>query len=159
MDETYVKISGKWCYLYRGIDEYGNLVDVFLSEHRDMAAAKALFQKAFDLLQTIPERVITDGHKPYPGAVEKVLGKEVEHRVSRCMDNPIEQSYRRIKQRYYPTLGFGEFESAQRFCQTVEELNQFLRPRQRMGEFVSLSKVREHTQRRVTELREIVKAA
>ncbi|MEO0948310.1 MAG: DDE-type integrase/transposase/recombinase [Cyanobacteria bacterium J06641_5] len=97
VDETYVKIGGRWCYLYRGIDKCGKLVDVFLSEHRDMAAAKAFFQKAFDLLQTIPERVIIDGHKPYPGAVEKVLGKEVEHRVSRCMDNPIEQSHRKIE--------------------------------------------------------------
>ena len=154
-----MRIGGKWCYLYRGIDEYGDLVDVFLSEHRDMAAAKAFFQRAFDLLQVIPEQVITDGHNSYPGAVEKVLGEGVEHRVSRSVDNPIEQSHRKFKQRYYPTLGFGEFEAAQRFCQMVEELNQFLRPRQYMGEFVSLSEVRKHTQRRVTELRKMMKVA
>ena len=51
----------------------------------------------------------------------------------------MEQSHRGIKHRYYPTLGFGEFEAAQRFCQVVDEVKNFLRPRNQMGEFVSLS--------------------
>ena len=40
------KLNGKWCYLYRGMDEYGDYVDSMLSETRDMAAAKAFFQQA-----------------------------------------------------------------------------------------------------------------
>ena len=51
----------------------------------------------------------------------------------------LEQSHRGIKHRYYPTLGFGEFEAAQRFCQVVDEVNNFGRPRNQMGEFGSLS--------------------
>src|SRR5215204_1805804 len=40
VDETYLKVHGRWCYLYRAIDRNGNLVDVLFSEHRDMAAAQ-----------------------------------------------------------------------------------------------------------------------
>ena len=43
VDETYIKVKGQWCYLYRGMDQDGNLVDARLSEQRDMAAAKAFF--------------------------------------------------------------------------------------------------------------------
>ena len=58
MDETYIKVQGQWCYLYRGIDEYGNLLDVRLSEHRDMEAAKAFFEQVTELMATaaIPAR-------------------------------------------------------------------------------------------------------
>ena len=44
VDETYLKVRGRWCYLYRGIDRDGNLIDAMLSEHRDMKAAKAFFR-------------------------------------------------------------------------------------------------------------------
>jgi len=46
VDETYLKVHGRWCYLYRAIDRAGNLVDVLFSEHRDMAAAQAFFRSA-----------------------------------------------------------------------------------------------------------------
>ena len=51
-----------------------------------------------------------------------------------CLGNPIEQGHRGLKQRYYPILGFGDFESAQRFRQAYEETHQFFRPHQRMAE-------------------------
>ena len=56
-----------------------------------------------------------------------------------CTANPVEQSHRRSKHRYYPTLGFGEFEAAQRFCRAVDEVGDFLRPQTRISEFVCLS--------------------
>ena len=73
--------------------------------------------------------------------------------------NPIEQSHRGIKQRYYPTLGFAAFESAKRFCQAYDEVHQFFRPRQRMAEFVSLSDRREHFLQQVDALQEMFEAA
>ncbi len=63
----------------------------------------------------------------------------MEHEVRPCTANPVEQSHRGVKHRYYPTLGFGEFEAAQRFCLAVDEVNNFLRPRSQMAEPVSLS--------------------
>jgi len=50
----YVRVKGKWCYLYRGIDEDGNLVDVRLSKKRDLEAAKAFFAQAHELVEDIP---------------------------------------------------------------------------------------------------------
>jgi transposase-like protein len=159
VDETYIRVKGKWCYLDRGIDEDGNLVDVRLSQKRDMEAAKAYFAQAHELLEAVPERVVSDGHTSYPRAIEEELGAEVEHEVRSCLGNPIEQSHRGIKQRYYLTLGFGAFESAKRFCQAVDEVRQFLRPRTRMAEFVSLSELIERFLTRVDELQEIFQAA
>jgi putative transposase len=62
VDETYVKIQGRWCYLYRAIDTSGALVDVRLSETRDMAAARAFFRSAKTVTGITPARVTTDGH-------------------------------------------------------------------------------------------------
>jgi transposase-like protein len=159
VDETYVRIQGRWCYLYRGIDEHGNLLDVRLSEHRDMAAAKAFFEQVAELMAEPPERVVTDGHSSYPRAISEVLGETVEHQVSKSVHNPVEQSHRKLKQRYYPTLGFSNVETAGYFCEAVEELNQFLRVRQSMGEFVSLPEYRLQIQARMSELRDMMKAA
>jgi putative transposase len=66
VDETYIKVHGKWCYLYRAIDQDGNLVDSRLSEKRDMDAAKEFFRHALAVVGHAPERVTTDGHTSYP---------------------------------------------------------------------------------------------
>jgi putative transposase len=80
VDETYVKVQGRWCYLYRAIDTSGALVDVRLSETRDMAAAKAFFQSAKTVTGITPARVTTDGHDSYPRAIRTELGEAVRHR-------------------------------------------------------------------------------
>jgi transposase-like protein len=60
VDETYLKVQGRRCYLYRAIDRDGNLVDTMLSETRDLAAAKALFRLAKATTGFTPDRVTTD---------------------------------------------------------------------------------------------------
>lgn len=82
VDETYIKVQGKWRYLYRAIDDDGNLVDSMLSEKRDMEAAKAFFRRALAAVGATPERVTTDGHTAYPRAIREVLGAAVVHQVS-----------------------------------------------------------------------------
>lgn len=159
MDETYVRIKGVWCYLYRGIDEDGNLVDVRLSKSRDMAGTKAFFAQAFGLHEAAPEKVATDGLASYPRAVKEELGEDTKHEVRPCTANPVEQSHRRIKHRYYPTLSFGEFEAAQRFCQAVDEVGNFLRLQTRMAEFVCLAERRERFIKSVEELEGLFQAA
>ncbi|MEO6457056.1 MAG: DDE-type integrase/transposase/recombinase, partial [Chloroflexia bacterium] len=69
VDETYLKVSGKWCYLYRAIDRGGKLVDSMLSEKRDMASARRFFAQARDVVGHRPTRVTTDGHDSYPRAI------------------------------------------------------------------------------------------
>ena len=137
VDETYVKVHGNWCYLYRAIDRDGNLVDSMLSEKRDMKAAKRFFRQAVDVVGHAPERVTTDGHDAYPRAVRETLGNEVIHRCNHYLNHRIEQDHRGIKQRYYPMRGFGSVESAARFCRAFDELRHYFRPRSTMGETVS----------------------
>jgi transposase-like protein len=82
VDETDLKVAGAWCYLYRAIDRDGTLVDVSLSNTRDLAAARAFFRSAKSVTQVGPEQVTTDGHSSYPKAIAEELGKDVDHRVS-----------------------------------------------------------------------------
>ena len=82
VDETYVKVNGRWCYLYRAIDRDGNLVDARLSETRDMAGAQQFFRQAVTTVGHRPDRVTTDGHDAYPRAVRETLGDEVVHRCN-----------------------------------------------------------------------------
>jgi transposase-like protein len=118
VDETYIAVKGQWAYLYRAIDSDGQLVDSLLREHRDLAAAKAFFESARSVV----------GRKP--------------HRIISCLGNPIEQDHRGIKQRYYPMLGFKALTAAG-FCRACDEVRNYFRPRQKMGEAVSLGKRRE----------------
>ncbi|GHP00171.1 IS6 family transposase [Reticulibacter mediterranei] len=127
VDETYIRVHGKWCYLYRAIDHNGNLVDSRLSEKRDMEAAKQFFTQAVAVVGHAPEQVTTDGHRSYPRAVHEAIGKEVMHRTNVYLNNRIEQDHRGIKQRYYPMHGFGYVASAARFCRAFDELRQYFR--------------------------------
>jgi transposase-like protein len=80
VDETYVKVHGQWHYLYRAIDKDGHLVDVRLSETRDLAAAEAFFRSAWTVTGVIPDRITTDGHDAYARAIRHVFGDHVIHR-------------------------------------------------------------------------------
>jgi transposase-like protein len=90
VDETYLKVHGKWCYLYRAIDRDGNLVDSRLSEKRDMDAAKQFFQQAVGVVSHAPDQVTTDGHTSYPRAIRETISSDVEHRISTYLNNRLE---------------------------------------------------------------------
>ena len=142
VDETYLKIKGKWCYLYRAIDRDGNLVDSMLSLTRDMNAAQRFFRSTLTVVNQAPKQVTTDGHDSYPRAIREVLGSKSQHRCSAYLNRRIEQDHRGVKQRYYPMLGFGAFPSAQRFWRAFEEVRQYFRPRRKRKQVVSLAKGR-----------------
>ena len=142
VDETFIKVKGRLVYLYRAIDRDGNLVDVLLSEKRDKAAAQAFFRSARTVTGRVPERVTSDGHDAYPGAIKAELGEEVRHRTNRYLNNHLEQDHRGIKQRIRPMGGFKSVESAQRFCRVHDEVRNFLRPRSCRNEVVSLAQRR-----------------
>ncbi len=159
VDETYIRVKKKWCYLYRAIDRDGNLVDSLLSDKRDMAAAKAFFESARGVVGCAPQRVTTDGHDAYPRAIAEALGETVVHRQSEYLMSRMEQDHRGIKQRYYPMHGFGAFASAERFCRTYDELRNYFRARQTMTEVVSLSERREQFRIRMKSLEAMFMAA
>ncbi len=139
VDETYLKVRGRWTYLYRAIDWDGNLIDAMLSEHRDMRAAKAFFRSARATMGFQPDRVTTDGHGSYPRAVCTVLGRTVRHRTSAYLNNRLEQDHRGIKGRIRCMRGFKSHEAAQRFCREHGELRDLLRPRRRHNQIVPAS--------------------
>ena len=159
VDETYVSVHGKWCYLSGAIDRHGTLVDSMVSEKREMAAAKRCLKQAVDVVGHAPERVTTDGHDSYPRAIRETLGNEVIHRCNHYLNNRIEQAHRGIKQRYYPMRGFGNVESAARFCRAFDELRNYLRPRHTMGETVSLARQRQLFCERLAGLQALMVAA
>jgi transposase-like protein len=159
VDETYVKIQGRWCYLYRAIDTSGALVDVRLSETRDMAAARAFFRSAKTVTGITPARVTTDGHDSYPTAIRTELGDEVRHRTNRYLNNRIEQDHRGIKGRYQPMLGFKSGLSAARFCRGYDELRTFLRPRSNRNQHVPANHRRLHILSRSLTVLSILQAA
>ena len=142
VDETYVKVAGRWCYLYRAIDRDGQLIDSMLSKHRDKHAARRFLRQLVDAAGGKPLRVTTDQHPAYRRAIRWILGRKVLHWTTRYLNNYTEQSHRAVKQRYYPMLGFGRFESAARFCSAFDELRAYLRVRRRGEGHVSLAEQR-----------------
>ncbi|MDQ3652270.1 MAG: IS6 family transposase [Acidobacteriota bacterium] len=116
VDETYIRVKGRWTYLYRAVDKQGQTVDFILSEKRDIAAAKCFFIKAIGSNEA-PAKISLDGYQATHQAVaqlkaEAVLASTVEVRTSKYLNNLIEQDHRRVKQRYYPMLGFKSFSNA-----------------------------------------------
>ena len=72
VDETYLRVAGRWTYLYRAIDSAGNTIDFLLSPKRDRIAAKGFLQLALLRAGPIRPRVINvDGHPAYPGVVDE----------------------------------------------------------------------------------------
>jgi len=139
VDETYLKVRGRWCYLYRAIDPDGNLIDAMLSEKRDMRAAKAFFRSARATMGFRPDRVTTDGHGSYPRAIRTVLGRTVRHRTSVYLNNRLEQDRRGIKGRIRCMRGLKNHDAAGRFCREHGELRNLLRPRLRHNQIVPAS--------------------
>ncbi len=156
VDETYVRVRGKWCYLYRALDRDGNLVDSLLSEKRDMEAAKRFFKQAAAVVGHTPQRVMTDGHDSYPRAIRQTRGSDVLHRTNGYLNNRLEQDHRGIKQRYYPMRGFGSVTAAARFCRAFDEVRQFFRIRTTMKQRVSLAKQRAGFRQRLDALKAMV---
>ena len=114
-DETYIKVNGRWTYLYRAVDKQGRTVDFRLSERRDVAAAKAFFRKAMKHNGT-PRVITLDAYAASHRAIadlkaEGTLPKRIRVRSSKYLNNGIEQDHRRVKQRIRPMLGFKRFET------------------------------------------------
>jgi len=127
VDTTYIKIGGRWCYLYRAIDKKGNLVDVYLSDVRNQAVAEAFFKQAVKTTGVIPEQIKTDKEPALYPAIKNTFGDKSKHRDSKYMNNIIEQNHRGIKSRYRPMKGFKNSFCALRFCTAYEEIRQFFR--------------------------------
>jgi IS6 family transposase len=73
VDETYVKVNGVWRYVYRAIDQYGQVIDVLLSARRDAATARRFFTRAMRTLNVAPSEVVTDAAPVYPAVLDELV--------------------------------------------------------------------------------------
>jgi transposase-like protein len=117
VDETYVKIRGKWVYLYRAVDRDGRTVDFRLSARRDVGAAKAFFRKAIESQGAAAQTITLDGYAASHRAVREMkadgqLLADTKVRSSKYLNNLIEQDHRGVKLRIGPMLGFKWFRTA-----------------------------------------------
>ena len=133
IDETYVKVAGRWCYLYRAIDREGALIDSMLSAQRDKHAARRFLRGLLQVADRKPLRITTDAHPAYRKAIRWTVGRKVRQRCNQYLNNRIEQEHRATKQRYYPMRGFGSFAAAAQFCAAFDELRQYFHVRPRPG--------------------------
>ncbi len=111
VDETYTRLHGTWTYIYRAIDQDGQVVDAYFSKRRNAKAAEAFFRRAIDETGSTPTRVTSDKAACYPPALRVVL-PTVEHRTSKYLNNGMERDHQHLKQRLYPMRGFKQAASA-----------------------------------------------
>jgi putative transposase len=126
INETYIKVRGRWMYLYRAIDSVGDTVEFLFSERRDFAAAKRFFRRALDR-HGRPDRVVIDDSRTNHEAIVscdtsdrlrvkapvRAPSKPISIRKNKYLNNRIEQDHRRIKPRIRPMLGFKSFATAE----------------------------------------------
>jgi transposase, IS6 family len=110
VDETYVKVAGRWTYLYRAVDQHGQVIDVLVSERRDAVAAQAFFAQALHFGPP-PIEVTTDRAPVYPRLVEQ-LEPTGRHITEKYANNVIEADHGRLKARLRPMRGLKQLASA-----------------------------------------------
>ncbi len=122
MDETYIKVKGKWRYLYRAVDKDGNTVDFLLTKRRQRMSAQSFLIKAIEN-NGKPELINIDKSGSNTSAI-KVYNKrsysKIEVRQCKYLNNIVEQDHRHVKWRLVQGLGFKEFESARRTISGIE---------------------------------------
>ena len=129
VDETYIKVKGRWKYLYRAVDSQGNTLDFLLCAKRDASAAERFLRKTLNASHTQSPRVINvDKNAAYPAAVDDLKAEEqlfetTELRQVKYLNNRVEQDHRFIKRLTKPGMGFGSFHTARRTIRGFEAMN------------------------------------
>jgi transposase-like protein len=125
VDETYIRVKGRWCYLYRAIDSTGATIDFPLSALRDADTAKRLFRKALvDRPHQQPRVINTDLAPIYNSALDDIKKDgTLRRRPVQYLNNILEQDHRAVKRRVNAKQGFREFLVARRTIQGYEAIN------------------------------------
>src|SRR5580698_9753085 len=119
VDETYVKVAGKWAYLYRAVDSAGETIEFMLSPNRDLVAAKLFLRLALSGAAPMPRVINVDGHPAYANAIAELkqtgeLGRRCRCRTAPYLNNIIEQDHRALKRRINAKQGFRSLGGARR---------------------------------------------
>jgi IS6 family transposase len=111
VDETYVKVAGRWRYVYRAIDQAGQIIDVFVSPRRDATAAYRFFERAIGAAKVAPVEVTTDKAPVYLAVLEALL-PAAWHRTDQYGNNRVECDHGRLKARLRPMRGLKQDRNA-----------------------------------------------
>jgi len=136
VDETFIKVKGKWKYLYRALDHLGNTLDFYLSARRNVYAATRFLRKALHWTgERVPRVINTDKNPTYAIAINNLkrrglLPAETEHRQVKCLNNRLESDHGKIKRLIKTGLGFQSLKTAYATLKGIEVMRMF-----RKGQF------------------------
>ena len=128
LDEVFLKINGKKQYLWRAVDQDGNVLDILVQSRRNKAAAKKFFRKLLKGCTYVPRVLITDKLASYGAAKREVL-PNVEHRQSRYLNNRAENSHQPTRKRERAMQRFKSAGHAQRFLSAFGPIREHFCPR------------------------------
>jgi putative transposase len=133
LDEVFITINGKTHYLWRAVDQHGNVLDILVTSRRDARAATRFFRKLLTGLEYVPRVLVTGKLRSYGAARRRVL-RSVEHRQSKYLNNRAENSHQPTRQRKRAMKRFTSAGHAQRFLSAFSGISPHFRPRRhRLG--------------------------
>ena len=131
LDEVFLTINGRRQYLWRAVDQDGNVLDILVQPRRDAKAAKRFFRKLLKGLQYVPRVLVTDKLRSYAVAHRAVM-PSVEHRQSRYLNNRAENSHQPTRIRERVMKRFASPGQAQRFLFAFSHIREHFRPRRHL---------------------------
>ena len=126
LDEVFMKISSELHYLWRAVDQDGDVLDILVQKHRDKRAAKRFFRKLLKGMRYSPRVIVTDKLRSY-GAAKKEIMPDVMHRQGKWENNRAEISHQPTRQRERQMRKFKSPCLAQRFLSAHGPINNLLR--------------------------------
>jgi putative transposase len=127
LDEVFIKVNGELKYLWRAVDQDGNVLDILVQNRRDKAAARRFFRRLLKNTGCMPRVIVTDKLRSY-GAAHREVMPSVERRSQRGLNNRAENSHQPTRQRERAMKGFRSVGAAQRFLSAFSGISPHFRP-------------------------------
>ncbi|MGW3661011.1 IS6 family transposase [Streptomyces sp. NPDC005151] len=131
LDEVFIKVNGELKYLWRAVDQDGNVLDILVQNRRDKAAARRFFRRLMKKARVVPRVIVTDKLRSY-GAAHREVMPSVEHRSHKGLNNRAENSHQPTRQRERAMKGFRSAGGAQRFLSAFSGISPHFRPRRHL---------------------------
>jgi putative transposase len=131
LDEVFIKVNGERKYLWRAVDQDGNVLDILVQSRRDKAAARRFLRRLMKKTRAVPRVIVTDKLRSY-GAAHRQVMPSVEHRSHKGLNNRAENSHQPTRQRERAMKGFRSVGAAQRFLSAFSGISPHFRPRRHL---------------------------
>ncbi|MET8538699.1 IS6 family transposase [Streptomyces sp. NPDC005065] len=131
LDEVFIKVNGGRQYLWRAVDQDGNVLDILVQSKRDAKAAKRFMAKLMKKQRRVPRVLVTDKLRSY-GVAHRELMSSVEHRSHKGLNNRAENSHQPTRQRERAMKYFRSPDAAQKFLAVFSQISPHFRPRRHL---------------------------